>query len=182
MQIRSYFWLLFVVLTPALLGGATPALAEAPAIYRWVDSDGVAHFTTDIARVPKSLRKQALASHATAPVAPEAHADLPGSEKFAAEGTSEFAERNVDFSGGFDTGSGTFVTQPPTQYHDTSATDIARIAELEQQIAQDEEVIKNWLAEPGTGDGQTQFEAAARRLPASQRELTTLRARHSDSE
>ncbi len=178
---RPHLWFLFATIFLAFaFVGEKSALAEAPAIYRWVDSDGVAHFTADITRVPKSLRKQALASQEAAPISPEARTDLPGAAKPAGEGTSEFAERNVDFSGG--SNANLFTTNPPTQYRDTSTTDLARIDELEQQVAQDEEAIKNWLIEPGTGGSQTQFEAAARRLPKLQRELTTLRARRSDSE
>lgn len=44
---------LVAVGTPTL---APPALAEAPVIYKWVDENGVAHYTTDRERIPASIR------------------------------------------------------------------------------------------------------------------------------
>jgi len=35
---------------------ATAGAAERPKIYKWVDSNGIAHYTTDPARIPKPLR------------------------------------------------------------------------------------------------------------------------------
>lgn len=37
---------------------ATAASADAPRIYKWVDSNGIAHYTTDPDRIPKSLRNR----------------------------------------------------------------------------------------------------------------------------
>ena len=39
-----------------VLGLAASALAEEPVIYKWVDSNGVAHYTTDKSRIPSSIR------------------------------------------------------------------------------------------------------------------------------
>jgi hypothetical protein len=47
-----------------LLAGAAPAAARAedgetpaaPTIYKWVDANGIAHYTTDLSRVPRSVR------------------------------------------------------------------------------------------------------------------------------
>lgn len=197
MKIRPYSWLVCAALlvgSTGVLGGAVPAWAAPPTIYRWVDSDGVAHFTTDLSRVPKALRKQASAL-STAPETLEARKDLPTKSKpgpGSAAGESEFAERNVDFGASDsalapDTGDALGTTHEasaaePTPYRDTSAADSARIAELEQQIAQDEETIKGWLTEAGSDATQTQFEAAARRLPTLQRELAELRQQRSNAE
>lgn len=41
-------------LVAALLAGS--ALAEAPTIYKWIDSNGVAHYTTDKSRIPSEIR------------------------------------------------------------------------------------------------------------------------------
>jgi hypothetical protein len=46
----------------ALAAPATPARSEdaeasaAPTIYKWVDANGVAHYTTELSRVPRSVR------------------------------------------------------------------------------------------------------------------------------
>lgn len=37
-------------------GAAQPASAEAPTIYKWVDQNGVAHYTTDRGRIPREIR------------------------------------------------------------------------------------------------------------------------------
>jgi Domain of unknown function (DUF4124) len=34
----------------------TPAAAAAPTIYKWVDTNGIAHYTTELGRVPRSVR------------------------------------------------------------------------------------------------------------------------------
>lgn len=41
-------------LVAALLAGS--ALAETPTIYKWIDSNGVAHYTTDKRRIPNEVR------------------------------------------------------------------------------------------------------------------------------
>jgi hypothetical protein len=46
-------WLLVV-------GLAAGARAEAPVIYKWVDENGVAHYTTDRGRIPSSIRDRVL--------------------------------------------------------------------------------------------------------------------------
>ena len=55
----------FAPLVPALLClglGSPAASAEEPApgapptIYKWVDANGVAHYTTELGRVPRSVR------------------------------------------------------------------------------------------------------------------------------
>ncbi len=50
-------WLL--VLAASLTLAAAPAgAAEKPRIYKWVDSNGIAHYTTDPERIPKALRNR----------------------------------------------------------------------------------------------------------------------------
>jgi len=46
-----------LLLAPALALGAV-AGAETPKIYKWVDSNGIAHYTTDPDRIPKALRNR----------------------------------------------------------------------------------------------------------------------------
>lgn len=184
MKLRSYSWVFGAVL---LLGSAASSAAPsastaAPTIYRWVDSDGVAHFTTELARVPKALRNRA-SELTPAPETIEARKDLPEKSKpaSAAAESGGFEERNFDFDAAADTTANGENQSPPTPMHDSSA-DEARIAEIERQFAQDEETIKNWLIEPGADGTQAQFEAAARRLPTLQHELETLRKRRNASE
>lgn len=40
----------------ALGTAASPARAETPVIYKWVDENGVAHYTTDRGRIPSAIR------------------------------------------------------------------------------------------------------------------------------
>jgi len=42
----------------ACLGLGPAAGAEPPPIYKWVDSNGIAHYTTDPERIPKALRNK----------------------------------------------------------------------------------------------------------------------------
>ncbi len=173
---------MFLALGSANLAVGAPTSAEAPTIYRWVDTDGVAHFTTDLSRVPRSLRKQ-VSTLSPAPETLDARKNLPGKSRPGGAGESEFAERNVDFgesdgslSSDDDFGTGDESTSTQTTPNRViSSADRARIAEIEQQIAQDEETIKNWLTATDNDGTPTQFEAAARRLPKLQRELVGLR-------
>jgi hypothetical protein len=56
---RSWRWRPAPVLTVAaaavLLAWASPSMAE---VYRWVDGNGVVHYTTDLDRIPRHLRGQ----------------------------------------------------------------------------------------------------------------------------
>jgi len=54
------------------LGAPTRASAEPPTIYKWVDDQGVAHYTTDRGRIPRSIEtriERAPSATAPAPVA-----------------------------------------------------------------------------------------------------------------
>ncbi|RIK91062.1 MAG: hypothetical protein DCC71_25285 [Proteobacteria bacterium] len=42
--------------TVLLLGALATAHAEQPTIYKWIDENGVAHYTTDRDRIPKAIR------------------------------------------------------------------------------------------------------------------------------
>jgi hypothetical protein len=181
---------------------AAPALAdapegEAPRIYRWVDENGVAHYTTDEDRIPASLRRRfgvptrplertpleadapeapppAPAPVAPAPVAPEAWASQERGDDPAppapapAEAPEERAEPELP---GVSAGLATDA--------DRLARVELRIAELSAAIAADEDMLSAWLADPETADvvalGETpQFREIAARLPKRIQELEAL--------
>ena len=50
----------------ATLALAPGARAEAPVIYKWIDENGVAHYTTDRERIPSSIRDRVIQSGAGA--------------------------------------------------------------------------------------------------------------------
>lgn len=50
-----------------LLLAAPGDAADSPRIYKWIDSNGIAHYTTDPARVPKALRRRIEAIDRAAP-------------------------------------------------------------------------------------------------------------------
>lgn len=58
----------------ALLAGSI-AIAETPTIYKWVDQNGVAHYTTDKGRIPSEVRTRVerVAPATTPPVAAAPH-------------------------------------------------------------------------------------------------------------
>ncbi len=187
-------------------GPVAPALAQdaddetaAPSIYRWIDENGIAHYTTELDRIPSALRGRAASlgsrrGDSPAP-APSRSEDLwvsrdrsPG-----ASGTSDgFGDFGDD---GFDQGDGGFDDRPaePRQPLDPEAAAAAeeeravaqfdldlRIAELEQVIQADEESLKVLISDPASGGPlasaeNEEFRTIAVRLPNRLKELQTLR-------
>jgi len=77
----------------AALSLATAGAAERPKIYKWVDSNGIAHYTTDPSRIPKPLRERIESidrSHPAQAPAREAAAS-PSAETATPETTAEAA-------------------------------------------------------------------------------------------
>lgn len=64
MLIRGF---LLVAATLALLAIATHAQAEPPAIYKWVDENGIAHYTTDRDKIPGAIRNRVESRGAATP-------------------------------------------------------------------------------------------------------------------
>ncbi len=58
---------LLVAATLALLAIATHAQAEPPAIYKWVDENGIAHYTTDRDKIPGAIRNRVESRGAATP-------------------------------------------------------------------------------------------------------------------
>jgi hypothetical protein len=165
----------------ALLALAHPALAEEPQpkptpIYRWVDENGIAHYTTDPDRIPASLRRrygipaqplrqEKLDARAPAPAEPEAWAaqekgDLPPASAPAPQ------------PAGPDVAAG-----PPAG--DRLSQIELRIAELSASIAADEDALSAWIGDPAAGDpievgAKPEFREIAQRLPRRIQELEAL--------
>ncbi len=158
---------------------ASSAFAQSPSIYRWTDSDGVAHFTTDLKRVPRHLRHR-VDDLAAAPSEPNAGTDAPtDANSVGMEATSTDWIQAEGSTLEQPTGTQSIPSVGPMATRETGTarpSNLGRIAELERAIAEDEEAIKNWLTQ-SDGDGGTpeEFKAVARRLPKLQSELATLR-------
>jgi hypothetical protein len=187
-------------LLPALVALAiavAPALATAaeetpapPRIYRWVDENGVAHYTTDEDRIPPSLRRRfGLPSQplerepldAGAPAAPPVPPLEPQSrDAWVSEERGETPP--VDAA-------------PPAPEAEASLPPVAanaaddaerlaeielRIAELSAAIAADEDALSAWIGDPEGGDAvevgqKPEFREIAKRLPKRIQELEALR-------
>lgn len=183
--------LLLATLSVAPAAAQAPAGEEAPRIYRWVDENGVAHYTTDEERIPPSLRRRfgvptrpierapleaGAPAPAPAPVAPReapeswavqerSEEPRPPAPAPAPEATPEEAPPGVSAGLGSD--------------RDRLARVELRIAELSAAIAADEDMLSAWLADPENSDvvalGETpQFREIARRLPKRIQELEAL--------
>jgi hypothetical protein len=176
----------------ALLVLASSAVAEEkapPRIYRWVDENGIAHYTTDPDRIPASLRRryglpaEPLRNEpldARAPAAPPPANDT-APEAWAAQ---EKGEAPAATPG---------QTETDAEWREGAAADVAagpvagdrlsqielRIAELSASIAADEDVLSAWIGDPAGGDpielgAKPEFREIAQRLPRRIQELEAL--------
>jgi hypothetical protein len=183
----------------ALVAGFLPGLARAaedaapPRIYRWIDENGIAHYTTDPERIPKSLRRRyGLPAEPlrNEPLAARAPAAAPepstGPEAWAAQ------EKSVEPA------TPAAVNAAPPEWSEGETADVAaaapaaarsgerlealelRIAELSAAIAADEDALSGWIADPANADvvalaDQPDVRAVAERLPKRIQELEALR-------
>jgi hypothetical protein len=153
---------------PSVAIGAQQSETE---LYRWLDRHAVVRYTTDLSRIPKSRRSTVIRvvppsiPTATSRIAPAA--PVPGADPFNAPG------------------------QVPKVDTQDLATDAAlggsswpeldaRIAELEMLVAKDEEVIKEMISTPQTGDydeliDSEELREIGARLPVLQGELAELK-------
>ena len=146
------------LLLAVLLASALAAEEDAapPRIYRWVDQNGVAHYTTDLERVPEELRDQPLRREEVSASAPAAADAWIRQER---------------------------IPEPPSPSANTSAPSTdraaaldARIAELEQAIAADEELLKGQLVDDAAVQSNEALKEVAGRMPARIQELQKLKA------
>ena len=161
---------------------AAPAAAEDTAapphtLYKWVDTNGIAHYTTDPERIPAEVRGLARERSERAGDAAAAGAsDAGGADALAADAWAvrDAAPPPVDAAPreGVDTPAGDALRA------DAAELD-ARIAALEEEIAHDEERIKAWVSDPAldpvTLADDPQFRELAARLPRLQADLRSLR-------
>ncbi len=195
--------LLAVALAAAGLPGRADGADDAtpPRIYRWIDGNGIAHYTTDPERIPKSLRQryglpaeplreEVLDAHAPAPAATRAPASGPDAwaaqEKSAAPapapagGTAPAGSAGEPgWLGG--TPTDVAAVRTPLGSAERLAEIELRIAELSASIAADEDVLSAWIGDPNQGDAialgeKPEFREIAKRLPQRLQELAALQS------
>ena len=190
-----------LLLALALAASGLPGLAAAedepapPRIYRWVDENGIAHYTTDVERIPKSLRRrfglpaqplarESLDARAPTSVAPPAPGRGP--DAWAAEEKSAApAVEAGPLEGSPGGGAGALTDAPALQTAEASSLDRLaqlelRIAELAASIAADEDTLSAFIGDPGQNDAveladKPEFREVAGRLPKRLQELEALR-------
>ncbi len=153
------------------------AAASTPRIYRWIDENGIAHYTTEPGRIPAALRGRLGGLSDTSPGA-------------AVGGTSDaWASRDravaPDPEGWYEDGDVPHV-DPEVQEEQREERAVAlfdidlRIAELENVIREDEDALKTMVSDPNSGgplasDENEAFKTIAMRLPQRLKELRSLR-------
>jgi uncharacterized coiled-coil protein SlyX len=163
---RPLFPLLGAFLIAIGLNGAGAAEEGAPpTIYRWIDQNGIAHYTTDPEQLPEALRAHLPERRAVEnpPLSAQAPASVDawiGQER-APE--PEVAMGDASAAAGVAGG-------------DAASTLDARIAELEAAIADDEELLKGDLTDASAPDSNETLKQVAARMPARIEELKRLRA------
>jgi hypothetical protein len=148
-------WLAVAVL--CLAGSALAQEDAAPRIYRWIDENGIAHYTTNPERVPEELRDQPLRREEVSAQAPPAVDAWVQRERI-----PELPEADAG--------------APRAAATSQLAALDARIAELEQAIAADEELLKGDLTGAGTPASNASLEEVAERMPGRLAELKKLQA------
>jgi hypothetical protein len=191
--------------------GSTPAAASAaeegeapapPRIYRWVDANGVAHYTTEEDRIPPSLRRRfglptqplerkpvdarapGAETPAPAPAEPSAGVDAWVSQERGAAPAAAAPEGAAPAAPAPEWNDGEAALPPVSANAADGATRLAeielRIAELSAAIAADEDAISAWIGDPQGGDAvelgqKPEFREIATRLPERIQELEALR-------
>lgn len=189
-------------LAVAVFAAGLPGLARAaddappPRIYRWVDENGIAHYTSDPERIPKSLRRryglpaEPMRSEqldARAPT-PEPKAAPPSGDPdaWAAQEKSDapppLPSAGAPEAGANRRGSATAdvaAAGPGVGSSDRLSQVELRIAELSASIAADEDALSAWIGDPAAGDAvelgdKPEFREIAKRLPKRIQELEVL--------
>ncbi len=190
---------------------AEPSAEARPQIFKWIDENGIAHYTTDRDRIPASLRRKARRLGQPAPAletdSVAARAPTDSFDAWVTRNRSE-AVRDVwdegDGTGlatgavaatdpGFDAGTGAPAPRaaPPTEAElaqlDQERDDVdQRIAEIEAEVAAYEELMKLLISDPGIEpldrDESPDFRAVAKQLPQRLTELRALQERREELE
>ncbi|MBW2241856.1 MAG: hypothetical protein JRH01_07700 [Deltaproteobacteria bacterium] len=170
--------LLVVGIAPFSAAAQDTADETSPRIYRWIDENGIAHYTTERERIPAALRNRV---------------GRLGGEKPARTtygGPSDaWAGRDravtVDPDGWYEAGDTVYV-DPAVVAEQAEEQAIAlfdldlRISELEIVIREDEDALKSMVSDPNSGgplaSGENEtFKTIAMRLPGRLDELGSLR-------
>jgi hypothetical protein len=187
-----------LVLASGAIGAASLArAADAPArptIYRWIDENGIPHYTAHRSRIPSGLRERATEVAPAAPATPGAAASERWIGRDAGEAPSGSPAPPADTESGAREATG-FAPSPAAapssasaSARDTGTTRAAsppgasdldgRIASLEREIEKDEAALQDLLAAGPRGDApmadQAEFREIAKRLPQRQAELRGL--------
>ena len=150
---------------------AAPSVAaskDPPRIYRWIDADGIAHYTTDPERIPAALRERL----------PQPASD--GAPEVRRRSTDVWAERDrpPNASDAEAIGGSDFGVDEPARLARIEEID-ARIGQLRQHIATDEEALKERVvgagADPMSSGDDEELRTIAARLPGLLSELRELR-------
>jgi hypothetical protein len=179
--------------------GADEGEAPAPPrIYRWVDANGVAHYTTDEDRIPASLRRrfglptQPLERKPVDARAPDVEAPAPqpaepsaGVDAWASQERGEAPPPAAAAPPpARDEWREDEAALPPVSAGAGDAGRLAqvelRIAELSAAIAADEDRLSGWIGDPEAADAvvlgeNPEFREIATRLPKRIQELEALR-------
>ncbi len=188
------------VLAVALLAvPAAAASADGPVVYKWVDADGIPHFTTHLDRVPSEVREKVReAATATSPPSAEPGTQPQPTAPDVAAGPPPAGEPAPPAGEPRETGRPSQDAAPATPVGTPAAPNAsaggemaaaaptgpealdARIAALEQEISRDQSALENFLSEeqkPGAPllPDRPPFREIAHRLPKLQAELARLK-------
>jgi hypothetical protein len=174
---------------PAAAASDEEAAPEAPTIYKWVDDNGIAHYTTDYGTIPGNLRRGARRLLPRTSAGSEASSDAARSGSGYAPDRTRVSEanrwadtdrpRDYEDDGWSETwdegGSAAAAGAAAAQRHDIDT----RIAELKANIEADEEILKRFVAAPPPQDPaevayDLSFREVAERLPRMMAELRSL--------
>jgi hypothetical protein len=178
---------------PAAAPARAAAETPAPRIYRWVDENGVAHYTTDEDRIPSSLRRrfglptQPLAREPLAAGAPDV-APAPPAVPPATTPDAWISDEARAEPPPVDAGAPPSAAEPSLPPVAANAADDAerlaqlelKIAELSAAIAADEDALSAFIGDPAGKDtvevgDDPEFREIAKRLPKRIQELEALR-------
>jgi hypothetical protein len=192
---------LLLALALLALGSPGPARAEddaaPPRIYRWVDENGIAHYTTDPDRIPRSLRRRYdLPAEPLRNEPLDARAPAPPPVATPAAGPDAWASQEKTAAPVPARPSAAPAPEAGVEWSEGASTDVAagpvdgssgerlsqielRIAELSASIAADEDALSGWIGDPAAGDAITladkpEFREIAQRLPKRIQELEAL--------
>ncbi len=157
-----------------------PSAATTSSIYKWIDENGITHYTTDPQRIPDELRDELEAlnrGEGTQPAGRTTPSDL-----WAVQDSDLYRNPyEIRAPADFREGAGDTTELPPVSAGREPSTELdERIAALEAEIARDQEQLKALLSEPAKTEApelpqRAEFREIARRLPKLQADLQALR-------